>query len=300
LIQSLQTVFVVHLLKLLGRPIAYPAAERNKKMKRQSKGLAVITGASSGIGAIYADRLARRGYDLLLVARDQIRMLDLARTLERTTGSNVDIMAADLTDTSDLASLEQFLREDSRVTLLVNNAGIGATAPLLNSDVNDMSRMIALNVNALTRLTYAVVPAFVKRGAGVIINIASVVAIAPERLNGVYGGTKAFVLGFSQSLRHELAGTGVKVQVVLPGATATNFWKTAGRPVESLPREIVMSAEDMVDAALSGLDRGEFVTIPALPDAGQWESYEAKRQALMPDLSHAEPAERYGMVRHEA
>jgi short-subunit dehydrogenase len=150
------------------------------------------------------------------------------------------------------------------------------------------------------RLTYAVVPALVKRGAGAIVNIASVVAVAPERLNGVYGGTKAFVLGLSQSLRHELAGTGVQVQVVLPGATATNFWAIAGKPVENLPREIVMSAEDMVDAALAGFDQGEFVTIPALPDAAQWQSYEAARQALMPNLSRAEPAARYGLGRRAA
>jgi short-subunit dehydrogenase len=120
--------------------------------------------------------------------------------------------------------------------------------------------------------------------------------LAPERLNGVYGGTKAFVLGFSRSLRHELAHTGIKVQVVLPGATATDFWRLSGKPVESLPQEIVMSAEDMVDAALAGFDQGEFVTIPALPDVAQWESYEAARQALMPNLSRAEPAARYGMV----
>ena len=108
---------------------------------------------------------------------------------------------------------------------------------------------------------------------------------------------KPLCLAFSQSLRHELANTGVKVQVVLPGATATNFWNTAGKPVEHLPQEIVMSAEDMVDAALAGFDQGEFVTIPALPDAGQWQSYEAARQALMPNLSRAEPAARYGIVR---
>ena len=266
-------------------------------MKRDSKGLAVITGASTGIGAVYADRLARRGYDLLLVARNQGRLADLASKLARETGSDVDILAADLTDSNDLAKLEQVLREDPRITLLVNNAGLGATAPLLKSDIADMSRMIALNVEVPTRLTYAVVPAFVKRGAGAIINIASIVAVAPERLNGVYGGTKAFVFGFSQSLRHELANTGVKVQVVLPGATATDFWRIAGRPVENLPQEIVMTAEDMVDAALAGFDQGEFVTIPALADAGQWQSFEAARQALMPNLSRAEPASRYGVVR---
>jgi short-subunit dehydrogenase len=265
-------------------------------MKRHSKGLAVITGASSGIGAVYADRLARRGYDLLLVARDQKRLGDLASKLASETGSDVDILAADLTDSNDVARLERIMRDDARITLLVNNAGVGATAPLLNSKPADMSRMIALNVEALTRLTYAVVPAFVKRGAGAIINIASIVALAPELLNGVYGGTKAFVLAFSQSLRQELANTGVKVQVVLPGATATDFWRISGRPVEYLPQEIVMSAEDMVDAALAGFDQGEFVTIPALPDAGQWESFEAARQALMPNLSRAKPAGRYGLV----
>ena len=269
-------------------------------MNTQSKGLAVITGASSGIGAVYADRLARRGYDLLLIARSTRRMDKLAERLADETGRKIQVMTADLTNQADVARLEHFLREDSRVTLLVNDAGVGATAPLLNSDVNEMSRMIALNVEALTRLTYAVVPAFVKRGAGAIINIASIVAVAPERLNGVYGGTKAFVLGFSQSLRHELANTGVRVQVVLPGATATNFWAASGKPVEDLPQEIVMSAEDMVDAALAGLDHGEFVTIPALPDTGQWESYEAARQALMPNLSRAKPAGRYGVGRAAA
>lgn len=266
------------------------------EMDQHSKGLAVITGASSGIGAVYADRLSRRGYDLLLVARNQARMADLAKKLVSETASDVEILSADLTDSKDLVRLEQILREDSRVTLLVNNAGVAATMPLLNSDVDAMSRMIALNVEALTRLTYAVVPAFVKRGAGVVINIASVVAIAPELLNGVYGGAKAFVLGFSQSLRRELANTGAKVQVVLPGVTATDLWKRVGRPLEAMPKEIVMTAEDMVDAALAGLDQGEFVTIPSLPDAGQWESYEAARNALKPNLSRSKPAARYGVV----
>jgi short-subunit dehydrogenase len=153
-----------------------PGTERNTKMKQHSKGLAVVTGASSGIGAVYAGRLARRGYDLLLVARNQLRMADLAKKLVSETGSNVDILAADRTDSDDVVRLEQFFREDSRVTLLVNNAGVAATAPLLKSDVAAMSRMLALNVEAVTRLTYAAAPAFVKRGAGVIINIAAVVA----------------------------------------------------------------------------------------------------------------------------
>jgi uncharacterized protein len=274
--------------------------ERNKLMEKHSKGLAVVTGASSGIGAVYADRLARRGYDLLLVARNEERMKDLAKKLVSETGSKVEILAADLTNSNDLAKLERILGEDSRITLLVNNAGVGATAPLLNSDVSAMSRMISLNVVAPTRLTYAVVPAFVKRGAGVIINIASAVAVAPEFLNGVYGGTKAFVLGFSQSLRHELTDSGVRVQVVLPGATATDFWENAGKRVEELPQEIVMTVDDMVNAALAGFDQGEFVTIPSLPDAGQWQSFEAARQAMIPNLTLSRPAARYGEIRAAA
>jgi short-subunit dehydrogenase len=152
----------------------------------------------------------------------------------------------------------------------------------------------------LTRLTHAAAPGFVHRRAGTIINIASIVAIAPERLNAVYGGTKAFVLAFSQALRQELAEAGVGVQVVLPGATATDFWRKSGKPVEQLPPQIVMAAEDMVDAALAGLDQGEFVTIPALPEAGQWQTYEDARQAMLPNLSRAEPAARYSVVRAEA
>jgi short-subunit dehydrogenase len=179
--------------------------------------------------------------------------------------------------------------------MLVNNAGVGATAPLLASDVDKMSDMITLNVSALMRLTYAAVPGFVARGGGTIVNIASIVAVAPEVLNGVYGGSKAFVLALTQSLQHELKDKNIRVQAVLPGATATEFWGIAGTPVEHLPGEIVMKAEDMVDAALAGLDQGEIVTIPALPDAADWQAYEAARQKLMPNLSRSAPAARYGV-----
>jgi uncharacterized protein len=154
--------------------------------------------------------------------------------------------------------------------------------------------MIALNVGALTRLTYAAAPGFVARGGGTIINVASIVGIAPEVLNGVYGGTKAYVLALSLSLHKELAEKNVRVQAVLPGATATDFWVIAGQPVEHLPGQIVMRADDMVDAALAGLDQGELVTIPSLPDAADWQNYEAARQKLMPNLSLSVPAARYG------
>ncbi len=265
-------------------------------MAVSSKGTALVTGASSGIGVAYAGRLARRGHDLILVARDRERLELLVRRIGDETGREAAVLAADLIDPGDLAEVERVLRDDPAVTVLVNNAGVGATAPLLESDVGDMSRMIALNVAALMRLTFAAAPAFVARGSGTIVNIASIVAVAPETLNGVYGGTKAFVLAFSRSLQHELADKGVRVQVVLPGATATDFWSVAGSSIERLPREIVMPAGDMVDAALAGLDQGEFATVPSLPDPADWDAYEAARRALLPGLSRATPANRYGIT----
>ncbi|AOY99556.1 SDR family oxidoreductase [Cupriavidus sp. USMAHM13] len=266
-------------------------------MTQAHPGTALITGASSGIGAVYADRLARRGYDLILVARKRDRLLALADRITDQTRRSVEILDADLNDRAALARIEAKLRQDASLTLLVNNAGVGTHTPLLDSDADAMSRMIDLNVSALTRLTYAAVPAFVARGRGAVINIASIVAIAPETLNGVYGGTKAFVLAFSQSLHHELADKGVRVQAVLPGATATDFWETGGLPLAHLPKEIVMSASDLVDAALTGFDRGELVTIPSLHAVEEWEAYEAARRSMSTHLSSDVPADRYRETR---
>ena len=257
------------------------------------KGTAVITGASSGIGAIYADRLARRGYDLIVVARSRAKLDSLARRISNETGRTVEVLAADLGNTADLARVEAHLKRDASITLLVKNAGIGTHTPLLDSNVDIMDDMIRLNVLALTRLTYAVVPGMVSRSIGAIINISSIVSIAPEVLNGVYGGSKAFVHAFSTSLNHELAPKGIRVQAVLPGATATDFWAAGGLPVEQLPAAIVMRAEDMVDAALAGFDQGETVTILALADIEQWNAYEAARKAMSLNLSSSIPAARY-------
>jgi short-subunit dehydrogenase len=261
----------------------------------EHKGTALITGASSGIGAIYADRLARRGYDLVLVARNRERLDQLAARLTRETGRSIEVVVADLGDKKDLRRVEEILRTDASITMLVNNAGFGGAGPLVVSDPDKMEAMIELNVTALMRLTYAVAPKFVERSGGTIVNIASIVAIAPEVLNGVYGGTKAFVLAFSRSLQHELAAKGVRVQAVLPGATRTEFWDIAGHAVDNLPQTIVMSADDLVDAALAGLDQGEFATLPALPDAADWQAFEAARAKLGPNLSRSEAAARYGV-----
>jgi uncharacterized protein len=256
-------------------------------------GTALVTGASSGIGAVYAERLAHRGYDLILVARNRQRLDALAARLTAETGRDVKTVAVDLTNDADLGRIEAILRTNPSITMLVNSAGAAALGPLVDTGIARVDEMIALNVRALTRLTYAAAPPFIARGGGTIINISSVLGIAPELRNGVYGGSKAFVLAFSTSLHKELADKNVRIQAVLPGATATEIWRSAGIPIERLPSEIVMDAGAMVDAALAGLDQGELVTIPSLPDAADWQAYETARQKLLPNLSRKRPAPRY-------
>jgi short-subunit dehydrogenase len=262
-------------------------------MTNKSLGTALVTGASTGIGAVYAERLARRGYDLILVARGRKQMNALADRISDKTERAVEVLEADLNHRPDLLHVEAKLKTDSSITLLVNNAGVASVDALLDADVDQMQAMITLNVTALMRLTYAAVPGMVARGGGAIINVASVVALAPEMLNGVYGGTKAFVLAFSQSLHHELSNKGIRIQAVLPGATRTPLWALSGVDIDTRAAGYVMSAEDMVDASLVGFDNGEFATIPALPDATDWATFESARRALGPNLSRDQPASRY-------
>ena len=263
-------------------------------MHASSKGTALVTVASSGIGAVYADRLARRGHDLILVARDRERLAALAGRLSDETGQAARVLPADLARKADVAVVADVLRTDPAITVLVNNAGVAMSGDLADADPDHLERMIQLNVLAPSLLARAVIPGFVARGTGTLINISSVLALAPERFNGSYSGTKAYLLNLSLRLQHELAGKGVRVQVVLPGATRTAIWEKAGTDIAALPPAIVMNVDDMVDAALAGLDRGETVTIPSLPDMADWEAYEAARQTMGPKLSLNTPAARYG------
>ncbi len=263
--------------------------------KSSNPGTALVTGASTGIGSVYARRLAQRGYDLILVARDRQRLADLANDIRVKTGRKAETLAADLTVKADLKRVEDRLRSDNAITALVNNAGFGGAAKLIDSDVNEMDNMIQLNVTALTRLTSAALPGFLERSRGLIINVASVVALSPELLNGVYSGTKAFVVNLTQSLYNEVKDKGIQVQAVLPGATRTEFWDRLRLPIHNLPAESVMSAEEMVDASLAGLEQGELITIPSLPELGDWERFEEARKALGPNLSRKHSAARYGI-----
>ena len=260
-----------------------------------SKGTALITGASTGIGAVYADRLAKRGYDLILVARSVDKLNEVAKQIHSAANRKIETLKADLTVPSDVRNVADRLTADSSITAFVNNAGMASAGKLIESDPDFLDEMIQLNVTAFTRLGVAAAKSFAARSLGLIINIGSIVALAPELLNGTYSGSKAYVQNFSAALKNELADKGVTVQVVLPGATATNLWGRAGVDINTLPAEWVMTTEDMVDASLAGLDQGEFATIPALPNLADFEAYEKARVALAPNLSRKFPADRYGI-----
>lgn len=258
-----------------------------------SKGVALITGASSGIGAVYAERLAARGYNLLLVARDEQRLQSAAARLRAEYKVEVEVLKADLTLKADVLKVEQRVRSDANITLLLNNAGVAADGSLAVADADQLDSMIQLNVVALTRLAAAAAASFSAAGRGAIVNIASVVALIPERFNATYSATKAYVLSLTQSLAAELGGKGVQVQAVLPGVTRTEIWERAGIDAQGIPAEMIMAATEMVDAALAGFDQGELITIPSLPDSADWDAFVAARLALAPNLSRSSAAARY-------
>ena len=254
-------------------------------------GTAVVTGASSGIGAVYADRLAKRGYDLVLVARRRAELESQAAGIAQRTGRKVDVLVADLAEAEGQALVERRLRDDKTITLLVNNAGFAATGPLVGGNPDATEQMLTINILALTRLSAAAANAFVDRKAGTIINISSAMAVITSGRVAGYSASKAYVLTFTRGLAEEVGPQGVRVQAVLPGYTRTPFLSDA--LLATIPAETIMPVEDLVDAALAGLDHGETVTIPSLPDTADWDAYEAARLKLTQNISRDRPAERY-------
>ena len=256
-------------------------------------GTALVTGASTGIGAVYADRLAHRGYDLVLVARDTGRLEALATRLRAATGRSIEVLAADLADPAPLRTVMNRIAGDAAITMLVNNAGISLNGGLVDNAPDELERLIAVNITAPTLLANVAAQAFVRAGRGTIVNIASVLAVAPEMLGEVYSGSKAYLLNLSIGLSAKVRDAGVRVQAVLPGATRTEIWARSGKDVDALMPGMVMDTDDLVDAALAGLDKGELVTIPPLEDDALWTAYDSARLALAPHLSRREPAARY-------
>ncbi|PDO88317.1 SDR family NAD(P)-dependent oxidoreductase [Kosakonia pseudosacchari] len=254
---------------------------------------ALITGASSGIGAIYADRLAARGYDLLLVARRGDRLHALADDLQQRHGVKISTLVADLSKAEGIQLVETVLRDDTTINLLVNNAGAANLAPVLSSNADQHEAINTLNTTALMRLTLAVLPRFVENNQGTIINIASVVAFHARAGSAVYSATKAWVLNFTRGLQEEFAGSNIRIQAVLPAATATEIWGHSGITLDALPEGSVMTSEDLVDAALAGLDQGELITVPPVEDLQLWDNWEAARLALFSASRNGKPASRY-------
>ena len=233
-------------------------APRSTKSNRR----AWITGASTGIGAAFARRLATDQFDLALVARSRDRLTELARELHAAHGIACDVMAADLTVAVDLQRVAEAAAADEALELLVNNAGFGTSGPFAELDPEREEEEIRLNVVALTRLTRAVLPGLVERARGSIINVSSLAGFQPAPLNATYGATKAFVNSFTESLHEELRGSGVRVQALCPGFTRTEFQQRAGIDTSGIPSFAWMSAEAVVDSALAGLERGEVLCVP--------------------------------------
>ncbi|MDB5661249.1 MAG: short-chain dehydrogenase/reductase [Cypionkella sp.] len=257
-----------------------------------SRPVALITGASSGIGAVYADRLAARGYDLILVARRGDRLAALAEDL-KAHGASARIQIADLTTEAGLSAVESLLADDPSIALLVNNAGLARIGGFGAMSAGDIAAQLSLNIVAPTRLTHAVLPGFLARGAGAIINIASAVALHTYPGTTVYSGTKAYMLAFSRGIAEEVAGSGIRVQAVLPAAVGTEIYDLSGFDIASVPSEFVMTTQNLVDAALSGFDAGESVTLPSVEDATLWDSFEAARLPLFAASQSGTPASRY-------
>ncbi len=222
---------------------------------------ALVTGASSGIGAGFAESLARRQYDLVLVARRRDRLEELAKRLRERGEIDVEVAVADLTDPADLARSVEAI-EAVVPDLLVNNAGMGSIGEFAGLDPARELAQIQLNAVAPVRLMRAALPGMIARGHGSIINVSSLAGFQPIPFNATYGATKAFVLSFSEALHEELRGTGVRVQVLCPGFTRTEFQESAGIDASSVPGFAWMDVDAVVEASLRGLERGELVCVP--------------------------------------
>jgi uncharacterized protein len=261
------------------------------------RGTAVVTGAAGGMGGEYAKGLAVRGYDLLLVDRPGTALSELAAAVaamgKAVAGRSVQTAAVDLADPKALDTFATRLEGDGSITLLANLATAVTFSPFTSIGVSAIDQTIAVNITAVTRLSRAVVPNFVARGSGTIVNFASVLAFHPWPEMQVYNAAKAYVVAFSQALQGELADKGVLVQVVSPPATATPFWQHAGFAHENFPPQAVMTRDDLVKGALAGLDQGEPWVFPSLSDPAVWDAYQGARNALVGGMMRGTLAERY-------
>ena len=230
------------------------------------KGTALITGASSGLGAVFARALAARGFDLILVARRADRLERLAEELKAAGGVSVETISADLTREGDLAAVEQRVSRAQELTLLVNNAGFGMRGRFVEADMESQDLMHRLHILATMRLTHAALRGMAVRDRGGVVNVSSVAAFAATPGSVSYHATKAWINHFTEALALELAAAGsrVKVQALCPGFTYTEFHDVMGMDRKTIPQGLWMKAETVVEASLKGLERGKLIVVPGL------------------------------------
>jgi short-subunit dehydrogenase len=260
---------------------------------------ALITGASSGIGAAFAERLAHDQHNVILVARRRDRLETLAKRLRDAYGVAAEVIVADLTVSDQLQSVEKRIAEEPQLDMLVNNAGFGGYRAFTSLDAETAENLIRLQVTAVTRLTRAALPGMVSHGRGQIVNVSSRLAFSsslaaptiPKR--AVYAATKAYVTVFTEILSTELAGTGVKVQALCPGVVSTEFHESMGLDPSRFPQSMVMKPEDVVQASLAGLRLGEVVCIPPLDDPGLLETVRHSERVLLEQSGTGTLASRY-------
>ena len=264
-----------------------------------SRPRALVTGASSGIGAAFAERLANDGYDLIIVARRRDRLDDLAVKIQQRHSVKVEALIADLTKPAALRTVEKRIADESALEMLVNNAGFGGYMPFVELDPDKAEELINLKVLAVTRLTRAALPGMLAHGRGAIINVSSRLAFSAPLGSGqlpkraVYAGANAYINAFSQLVQSELAGTGVQVQTLCPGVVATEFHSHVGADTSRFPAAIVMQAEDIVDASLKGLKLGEAICIPAMEDTGLLDQIQESQKRFFETTRSGTPAARY-------
>ena len=258
---------------------------------------ALVTGASSGIGRAFARRLARDGFHLILVARRQERLSELAREIE-TLGVTTEIVVADLTTSEGLAAVEKRAAAGD-LTTLVNNAGFQAYRPFVELDPDLAEAQLYLHTTVPVRLSRAALPGMIARGAGAIVNVSSMLAFSagmdqpylPKR--ATYAASKAFVSAFTETLASELVGTGVKVQALCPAVVRTEFHDVDGKPVMRPPNVPIMEPEDVVEASLAGLALGDVICSPALEDRSFIDREREARHAVFGAGRGAELSSRY-------
>jgi hypothetical protein len=277
---------------------AAPPQKRIAKSSPPARGrCALVTGASSGIGAAFARRLAGDGFHLIIVARRRSRLDALARRLRKEFGVDVDVLVADLTQPRELDLVERTLRRRSTVELLANCAGFAGYMPFVEQPPDRAEALIRLHIIALTRLTRAALPKMIARGRGAVINVSSALAFSASEAGSylpnraVYAGAKSYIATFTELLSHELQGSGVTVQALCPGMVRTEFHKVAGYDISGVP--IVMEPDDVVQASLAALRLGDVICIPSLNRPSVASEFRRKRSRLFESGGSATLAPRY-------